>query len=179
MESLFVITVLIWDKIFFAGITGQPIQIPMLTITRTNADNADFRQLVAALDADLRIRDGEDHGFYARFNGIEMINHAMVAYQDGKPAGCGAFKPFSDEAVEIKRMYVTPEQRGKGIASVVLAGLETWAREIGMKRCVLETGMKQPEAIALYTKNGYVRIPNFGPYAGVENSVCFEKKIIV
>ena len=61
------------------------------------------------------------------------------------------------------------------MASGVLAELEQWARELGMERCILETGLRQPEAIALYERNGYEPIPNYGPYAGVANSRCFAK----
>jgi len=72
-------------------------------------------------------------------------------------------------------MYTLPGSRGKGIASQVLAELERWAAELSYEKCLLETGKRQPEAIALYKKRGYRLIPNYGQYAGVENSVCFEK----
>jgi putative acetyltransferase len=149
----------------------------MPQITRTDSSNADFRNLVKLLDADLRIRDGEEHGFYAAFNKIDHLNNVVVYYQENVPVGCGAFKPYESEAVEIKRMYVLPEHRGKGIAPHVLTELEKWARELKYKFCVLETGKKQPEAIALYQKAGYKVIPNYGQYAGVENSVCMSKTI--
>ncbi len=149
----------------------------MLQLIRCSSDNADFQTLVRALDADLAIRDGAEHAFYAQFNKIDTIQHALVAYQDQTPVGCGAFKPFDDTSVEVKRMYVPEHLRGQGIAASVLAELEAWAKELNYKRCVLETGLKQPEAIALYTKCNYQRIPNYGQYAGVENSVCFEKMI--
>ena len=74
-------------------------------------------------------------------------------------------------------MFVLPEFRNKGLASMVLSALENWAKELGYQTCVLETGKKQPEAIALYEKAGYRQIPNYGQYAGIENSVCFEKKL--
>ncbi|MGL5888284.1 MAG: GNAT family N-acetyltransferase [Bacteroidia bacterium] len=144
---------------------------------RTTSANPDFQLLVKDLDADLKIRDGDEHAFYDQFNKIDTIKHAVVAYQNDIAVGCGAFKAFSENTVEIKRMYVPPALRGNGIASEVLRELENWAAEIGVNKCVLETGTKQPEAISLYTKNGYAVIPNFGQYAGVENSVCFEKAI--
>ncbi len=147
----------------------------MLRLKRTNSDDADFRQLVRLLDADLAVRDGEDHAFYAQFNKVDSIRHAVVIYENDQPVGCGAFKPFDENSVEIKRMYVLPTNRGFGIAAAILTELEAWAAELGYTRCVLETGKKQPEAIALYSKSGYAVIPNFGQYAGVENSVCFEK----
>lgn len=74
-------------------------------------------------------------------------------------------------------MFTLPIGRGKGIASLILAELETWAVELGYSTCILETGFNQPEAIALYQKNGYNRIDNYGQYAGVETSLCFEKEV--
>ncbi len=148
-----------------------------INLVRTDSSNLDFQKLVPQLDADLAIRDGEEHGFYAQFNKIALINHVIVAFENETPVGCGAFKPFSENSVEIKRMFTPPEMRGRGIASAILDGLENWAAELGFEKSTLETGKKQPEAIALYLKNGYRAVPNFGQYIGVENSVCFEKAI--
>lgn len=147
----------------------------MITCSRTNAANEDFRQLVKELDKDLSIRDGEDHSFYAPFNTIDSIKHAVVAYDNDQPVGCGAIKEFTPDTMEVKRMYVPLNRRGQGIASVVLNNLEQWAFSLGYHRCILETGKKQPEAVALYLKNGYKIIPNYGQYENVENSVCFGK----
>jgi putative acetyltransferase len=144
---------------------------------RTNSTDADFTRLVRLLDADLAERDGADHAFYAQFNKIALIQHALVAFENDEPVACGAFKKFNDTSVEIKRMYVVPKHRNKGIAAAVLQQLEQWAKEEGYLCTVLETGMKQPEAIRLYEKSGYVRIPNYGQYAGVENSVCMKKML--
>lgn len=147
----------------------------MISLRRTDSDDPDFIALVKLLDADLAERDGAEHGFYAQFNKIDKIRHAVVCYENSQPIGCGAIKAFSDEAMEVKRMYVSPDGRNKGIATRVLTELETWANELGYARCVLETGKRQPEAIALYEKNGYQRTENYGQYVGVENSVCFAK----
>ena len=76
-------------------------------------------------------------------------------------------------------MYTKQKNRGKGIATFVLKELENWAKELGYEKCILETGIKQPEAIRLYEKNGYELIPNYGQYAEVEDSRCFEKKLLV
>lgn len=149
----------------------------MLNLVRTNSSNSDFVSLVKLLDADLAIRDGEEHSFYAQYNKINMINHVIVAYQNDKAVSCGAIKEFSPKVMEIKRMFTIPENRGMGIASRLLAQLEEWAREMHFEKCILETGKAQPEAIALYTKNGYSIITNYGQYAGIENSICFEKII--
>lgn len=147
-----------------------------LKLLRTNSDNTDFRELVALLDEDLRIRDGEEHSFYAQFNKIDKIRHAVVAYQNGEAVGCGAIKDFGENAAEIKRMFVKPEWRGQGIAKRILSELEIWAAELNYSECILETGKKQPEAIGLYQKSGYQIIPNYGQYEGVENSVCMRKR---
>jgi GNAT superfamily N-acetyltransferase len=147
----------------------------MITLTRTNSDNPDFQDLVKLLDATLRILDGDEHEFYAQFNKTAGLKHTIVAYVDEKPVGSGAIKPYQEDAMEVKRMYVLPEYRGRGIAGTILKELEKWTTELGFSKCVLETGQKQPEAIALYKKSGYTIIPNYGQYQHVENSVCFEK----
>jgi putative acetyltransferase len=148
----------------------------MIRIIRTNSDNPEFRTLVKELDADLAIRDGSEHAFYAQFNKVDMIKHVVLAYE-GTPVGCGAIKELTPDSMEVKRMYTLPAKRGKGVASAVLKELEKWSAELSYKNCRLETGKKQPEAIALYLKNDYKLIPNYGQYAGVDNSVCFEKHI--
>lgn len=150
----------------------------MLQLHRANSEHPDFISLVKLLDTDLKEKDGEDHSFYAQFNKIDLIRHAVVAYWEGVPVGCGAIKAFDADTMEVKRMYVEPAFRGKQIATKILVELENWAKELAFARCVLETGKRQPEAIALYTKNNYVIIPNYGQYKNVENSVCFEKMIL-
>lgn len=147
----------------------------MITILRTDSDNKEFISLVSRLDAELAGRDGADHAFYAQFNKINMLRQVVVAYMGKLPVGCGAIKAFDSSAMEVKRMYVMPGFRGQGVASLILTELEKWASELGFQKCVLETGLRQPEAIALYTKSGYNPIPNYGQYAGMENSRCFEK----
>lgn len=144
---------------------------------RTDSSNLDFMKLVALLDADLAERDGEENAFYAQFNGIDRLKHCVVYFEDAIPVGCGALKAFDGNSMEIKRMYVSLKYRGKGIASKLLSQLETWAKELGYAACVLETGLRQPEAIALYQKNNYQRIPNYPPYEHMANSVCFRKII--
>ncbi|MCB0790375.1 MAG: GNAT family N-acetyltransferase [Flavobacteriales bacterium] len=146
-------------------------------VHRTNSHDPAFKALVAELDHDLAVRDGKDHGFYATFNTLDAIRHAVVVFVGDRPVACGAFKRFAEDAVEIKRMFTLPALRGKGLGTRTLSELEQWARELGRTRCVLETGRRQPEAIALYTDRGYATIPNYGPYVGVANSVCMEKRL--
>ncbi|HEX5837128.1 MAG TPA: GNAT family N-acetyltransferase [Anaerolineales bacterium] len=149
----------------------------MISITRTDSENQAFINLVIDLDAEMAVRDGEDHSFYAQFNKIDTIKYAVVAYENGRPVGCGAIKEYSPGTVEIKRMYTSQGSRGKGIAGRILAELEAWAAELGYETCILETGKRLPEAVRLYQKNGYTIIPNYGPYAQIEDSVCFEKDL--
>ena len=149
----------------------------MIKLFRTDSKNSDFIRLVKLLDAELKIRDGEDHAFYDQFNKIDMLKNVVVAYNNKLPIGCGAFKIHPNNTVEIKRMYVATNGRRLGIASKLLVELECWAKELGIKKCILETGKKQPEAIELYKKCSYNITANFGFYENVENSVCFEKLI--
>lgn len=149
----------------------------MLTFSRTNSENEDFKKLVIELDKELAVIDGKDHGFYSQYNKIDAIKNVIVAYKGGMAVGCGAIKEYKPGITEVKRMYVPANKRNAGIASQVLTELENWARELNYTRCVLETGKRQPDAVRLYTKNGYQVIPNYGQYAGVENSVCFGKNI--
>ena len=148
----------------------------MVKLIRTDSGNKDFINLVKFLDAELAERDGHEHGFYARFK-IDKLKYVIVAYYEGIPVACGAIKAFAENAMEVKRMYTVQESRGNGIATKVLHELEKWALELSYEKCILETGKRQPEAIALYNKNGYKLIPNYGQYISVENSVCFAKEI--
>ena len=93
------------------------------------------------------------------------------------PAGCGCFKPFDSNVVELKRMFVEDKFRGKGLGNTILLELEKWAKELNFSSIILETGTVQKEAITLYKKNGFIVIPNFDPYIGNELSICFQKNI--
>jgi len=147
----------------------------MISSPRTNSNDPAFQELVKALDIELQIRDGEEHAFYAQLNKTDHIKHVIVAWENNEAVGCGALRTYTDDTMEVKRMFVPLQHRRKGIASVVLSELENWCRELGYQKCILETGKNQPEAIAMYQRNQYKIIPNFGKYTGVENSVCFEK----
>jgi GNAT superfamily N-acetyltransferase len=149
----------------------------MIKIIRTNSDNKDFHALVKELDAELRFRDGDEHAYYAQFNKIDKIKYVVMAYDLDEAVGCGAIKEYSPDTMEVKRMYVPVNKRGLGIASKILQELEVWVKELHYQKCILETGVKQPEAIRLYEKNNYKMIPNYGQYINMENSVCFEKEI--
>lgn len=146
-----------------------------LKIKRTTSEHEDFRKLVAELDKDLAVKNGNANDFFAQFNKIDLIRNVVVAYQEDEPVGCGAIKAYDATTMEVKRMFVPADKRGKGIASTVLQELEEWARELGYEKCILETGNKMSDAISLYRKNNYNIIPNYGQYADVAGSICFEK----
>lgn len=146
-------------------------------LIRIQKPNNDFRQLVKELDKYLEVTDENEHDFYDQFNSIEHLKYIVLAYEDQVAVGCGAFKEFDTESVEIKRMFVSSNERGTGLAKLILNELETWAKDEGYKSCILETGKRQKEAVKFYQKCEYTIIPNYGQYIGMENSLCFEKKL--
>jgi len=144
---------------------------------RTTSENPDFRKMVHALDEDLYQRNGEGQKQYQQFNHINHIKHAIVIYLEGKPVGCGCFKRFDDQTVEMKRMFVQIEMRGKQLAAKMLQELEKWAVEEGYCKAVLETGVRQVEAQRLYSVAGYSKTENYGQYVGMEDSICYSKNL--
>lgn len=106
------------------------------------------------------------------------IAYFVVAYADGRPVGCGGLRQLDDVTGEIKRMYVLPDRRGTGVATAVLHALERQARSLGWTELRLETGNAQPDAIAFYTRHGYRRVANFGPYIDPEFSFCFGRALV-
>lgn len=144
-------------------------------ILRADSDHPSFSLLIRQLDDELSNRYGALQRTYDEFNRISSIDTVVIAMENNSPVGCGCFKNFDEDSVEIKRMYVIPTQRGMGIARQIVCALEQWAQERGFTSAILETGDRQPEAIALYTRLGYERIPNFGSYQGMTSSVCFKK----
>lgn len=160
-----------------ADAEGREASVNCAAVRRVAETDGDFLALVKLLDAELAEREGENHGFYAQFNRPVGMTGVVVAYLDGEPVGCGAFKRHAEHVAEIKRMYVRPEARGKRIAAAVLKELEAWAADSGFRECVLETGRKQPEAIALYRREGYEVIPNYEQYEGIEDSICMARSL--
>ena len=148
----------------------------MKKITRTCSDNPDFGKLTSMLDEEMDSRYGGLQKHFAPFNKIESNKNVVIAYYGDLPVGCGCYRKFDDTSVEIKRMFVAPGHRGSGLAEI-LKEIETMAKENGFSRAVLETGIRQPEAIALYQKMGYERMENFGHYAGSTNNICMQKAL--
>jgi GNAT superfamily N-acetyltransferase len=147
----------------------------MTTITRANSNNPDFLLLVRELDSDLRSRYDERQAIYDQYNKVPGLDTVVLAYDNSTPVGSGCFKHFDRDSVEIKRMFVAPLKRGTGVAKFILNELEGWAKELGYTQAVLETGNKQHEAISFYQREGYVITPNYGPYIGMETSICMKK----
>jgi GNAT superfamily N-acetyltransferase len=149
----------------------------MIKLQRTDAYNPDFKELIILLDAGLAISDGEDHQFYIQFNKTDEIRYVIVAYENSKAVACGAIKKYDENTMEVKRMFTSTESRGKGLASRILKELQNWAQEMDYTKLILETGIRQKEAISLYTKTNFILIPNYGQYEGMETSICFEKRM--
>ncbi len=153
-----------------------------VTITNEDPTSATARQLMAALTLELEKRyDPNVAVDVTRMPELHNVNsdgvQFVVAWLDGQPVGCGAIRPIDEGATEVKRMYVNPNMRGKGIAHQILTRLEELATADGFNVTRLETGIRQPEAVALYEKAGYVPIPCYGIYAQNPESRCFEKKL--
>lgn len=148
-----------------------------VNLTRTDYTNQDFQNLVVELDKELWERYQEKEAEYEKFNKTVGINNVVVLFLDDKPAGCGCFKKYDEETVEIKRMFVANAYRNKGLGGMIVHELESWALSLGYRYTVLETAIRQPEAIHLYKKLGYVEIEKYGPYVGMEESICMRKPI--
>lgn len=140
--------------------------------------NRDFALLVAELDREFWVRYPHTQQNFEPYNRVDHTARIAVAYRGETPVACGCFRPMRyPKTIEIKRMYTIPPERGKGIARAVLQYLEEQAISEGFELAKLETGIRQPEAIAAYTKAGYHQIPNFAPYEKVEESICMEKRL--
>lgn len=136
-----------------------------------------FAELVRELDAELGERYGEVQALYSPHNAVDEIATAVVATIGGRPIGCGCFKPHGPGTIELKRMYVRRDARGHRVATQIVGALEAWARELGHTVAVLETGDRQHEAVALYTRCGYTRTPCFPPYDQLPASICMRKPL--
>ncbi|MFC5666328.1 GNAT family N-acetyltransferase [Kitasatospora misakiensis] len=145
------------------------------TITEAAPDDPRILRLVRDLDTDLAARypDEPCTGGAHIQPGIRFF----LAEIDGRPVGCCAIQPFPDGAAELKRMYVAPSARGRGIAARLLAEAEHTAAGLGHPEIRLETAVHQPEAIAVYTRAGYTRIPNYPPYQDKQLSRCYAKQL--
>ncbi len=147
-----------------------------LTIKHTQTSDPDFKLLVAELDAAMQgIYKSYDKNF-AVLNILKSDTQVIIAYADTDPIACGAIRKLDEpHTVELKRMYVRPVFRGKGISKIILQQLEALALKQGNDIVRLETGSKQPIAIALYKRCGYTPTEAFGPYIHIPGAVCMKK----
>jgi GNAT superfamily N-acetyltransferase len=137
-------------------------------------------QLIASLNAELSGRYPEESARHFRLDPDEVTpgrGAFLVAYWEGQPVGCGAVRRLGSHTAELKRMYVAPVYRGRGVGRALLDTLEAEARGLGVNRLVLETGVRQPEAIALYERAGFRQVPVFGEYVDSPLSVCMAKEL--
>jgi putative acetyltransferase len=151
-----------------------------LTVGAEPFESADARRLVEALDAHLAGRYSPEQRFGPNLKAAHVETGRgtfVIARVDGVAVGCGALRRLDERTSEVKRMYVEPDWRGRGVAKAVLEHLEGAAKTLGSSRLVLETGSYQAEAIGLYRRAGFSQIECFGEYAGVPTSLCFEKLI--
>lgn len=146
-----------------------------IVLSRCPTDSSDFLNLIHELDNYLAICDGHEHAFYAKLNQSGLLTHAVVAYDNHQPVACGALKPFSSNEMEIKRMWVNPTVRRRGIAAAIVNDLLNWTAELGYSGCVLETGLNQPDAITLYRRLGFKEVSKWGAYTNAPNSICFAR----
>jgi putative acetyltransferase len=137
--------------------------------------------LITALNSELAAMYNNPAANHFRLEATEVApgNGAfLVAYNNGAPVGCGAIRRLDERTAEIKRMYVAPEWRGRGVGRVVLEALEAEGRQLGVVRMVLETGTLQDRALAMYRSCGYAVIPAFGEYVGAPaTSICMGKEL--
>jgi putative acetyltransferase len=152
----------------------------MITIAQEDPRSPDVQRLLSAFVDEVKKRYDSppaDVGFFDPELVAVPRSIFLVARDDGNAVGCGALVPIDETVVEVKRMFVAPQKRGHGIARRILDELERLAREFDYDAIRLETGVRQPESIALYGKAGFYRIPNFPPFEDDSSAVCFEKRI--
>jgi len=147
-------------------------------VVKTTSENPDFMDLIKIFDTFLWERYPELKNDYWENNLIEFNPNVFVIYLNDKAVACGCFKRYNSTTVELKRMFVSPEARGLGLAEKIIKELEEEARTQGFETIVLETLYKQIEAINLYQKVGFEIVENYEPYVGLTNSVCMSKNII-
>jgi len=148
-----------------------------ITIAPADPVGETARELIGHLCAEMTARYGSAPSPFSATEFAVPRSVFLEARLRGEPVGCGAIRSLSTETGEIKRMYVTPQARGKGVARKILAELEEYARQFDYHTLCLETGTRQPEAQALYESIGFRRIPAFGPYVENPTSLCYEKTL--
>jgi GNAT superfamily N-acetyltransferase len=154
------------------------LQQTAIQIKRTNSQDVDFKYLISSLDNELSDTYGGKQKKYDGFNIIEKNDTVVLAYQNDIPLGCGCIRKYNNDTMEIKRMFVSKDFRGKGVSKLILKELESWAIEKGYYKAILETGIYQKNAIELYSKHGYEQTENYGQYSNIQTSICMIKNLI-
>lgn len=150
---------------------------PAFSLKRTTTGDKDFQQLVILLDNELWNELNEDQATYDQYNKVADIKTAVLIYAGDQAVACGCFKPYDEKTVEIKRMFVRKEYRGKGLSRKILQALEEWAQALGFSAAILETSIHFDTAKRLYQTNNYKVIANYPPYVGLTESVCMRKEL--
>jgi putative acetyltransferase len=148
------------------------------SLKRTQTEDKDFQFLVEMLDHELWNELKENQATYDQHNKVPAIKTAVLIYHNNMPVACGCFKPVKEATIEIKRMFVLKQHRGKGLSKRILAELELWAKEEGNTEAMLETSIHFETAIRLYQTSGYRTIANYGPYVGLTESICMAKSLV-
>lgn len=146
---------------------------------RTDGKNKDFIENCKLLDMDLDRRVGKKikRDKYRKYNQLDEIQEVIVVYENNKVIGGGAIRKYDVENIELKRVFVHTEYQGQGIGTKLVSLLIEWAIELGYKRIILETGELLAESCAVYKKLGFIKIPNYGPYVNMPESLCMAKDL--
>lgn len=148
------------------------------SVLRTTSDDPKFLELVEELTAFTLEMDGEElHAQLSKHNTVDSISYAVVVLEDDTPIGCGGLRPYSDSEIEVKRVFVRPQARRSGAAVALMSELESWARELGFEKVILETSIEFHPALALYKSLGYIQTEKYDPYKNVHLSICFAKTL--
>ena len=171
-----------YEEVYHQLPEKQQARIPCIaafSFIKTDGENSDFVSLCEKLDIALKNIIGVDKqkAKYDKLNQRDSIHDVIVIYKGNTPVGCGAYKLYDDETIELKRIYIEESTRGIGLSKELVRRLEADAQISGFRYVVLETGYKLSSAVELYKKMGYKQIPNYGSYVGNEESLCMSKKM--
>ena len=153
--------------------------MPDISYQWTDGNHEAFRRFYAVTEAYYsQVVGGSDkRAGFVPFNASADIPFVLLAYIDSQPVGCAGLKRYSDDDTEVKRVWVEPAYRRRGIANALMEQIEEKARNLGYRRVILQTRPIMPDAVALYTKRGYELIPNYPPYDQLEGAVCYAKTL--
>ena len=146
-------------------------------LIRTDGSHHGFLTLIKELDRELRSYESDHDDVYITQNIVPESVYVSLILHDDQALACACLRAYKEKDFELKRMYVLPGHRGKGLSRRILDDLEKWAIELGRERIILETGDILKEAIGLYSSSGFERINNYGHYRDIQESICYAKKM--